>query len=72
MDGSVFEPGVPADMTKRQERAFFKFAAHDKVLPLSRIQTSIQARDVIWFFSVCCVGPLIQAGRRVVSKPAFS
>ncbi|KAJ1479350.1 hypothetical protein T484DRAFT_1903041 [Baffinella frigidus] len=30
VDGSVFEPGVPADMTVRQERAFFKFAAHDK------------------------------------------
>ena len=69
MDGSVFEPGVPADMTKRQERAFFKFAAHDKVC---RIQTSIRARDVIWFSIVCCVGPLLQAGRRAIVDPVFS
>lgn len=29
VDGSVFEPGVPAEMTAQQARAFFKFQAHD-------------------------------------------
>jgi hypothetical protein len=29
VDGSVFEPGVPAEMTTQQTRAFFKFQAHD-------------------------------------------